>query len=121
MGSLIRVSDLSRASVFGFQISFVIRHSSFVISPMPDPAPNADLLRSLGRLVRGLSALFWGLPAALIVCFYTAKAEGLKSFGMVPLVPPLAATGLLVYGLWMLGGFQKQERVWRNALDRARL
>src|SRR6266700_3421322 len=85
---------------------------------MSDSAPNADLLRSLGRLVRGLSALFWGLPAALIVCFYTAKAEGLKSFGILP---PLAATGLLVYGLWQLGGFQKQERVWRNALDRARV
>ena len=35
---------------------------------MPDPAPNVELLRSLGRLVRGLSALFWGLPLALIVC-----------------------------------------------------
>ena len=25
--------------------------------------PNAELLRSLGKLARGLSALFWGLPA----------------------------------------------------------
>jgi hypothetical protein len=85
---------------------------------MPDPAPNAELLRSLGRLVRGLSALFWGLPITLIVCFHTAKAESLKSFGIVP---PLATTGLLVYGLWQLGDFQKQERVWRTALDRARV
>jgi len=83
---------------------------------MPDPTPNADLLRSLGRLVRGLSALFWGLPVALVVCFYTARAEGLKSFGMAP---PLVATGSLVYGLWQLGAFQKQERIWRNALDRS--
>ena len=29
---------------------------------MSDPAPNAELLRSLGQLARGLSALFWGLP-----------------------------------------------------------
>jgi hypothetical protein len=72
---------------------------------MPDPAPNSDLMRSLGRLVRGLSALFWGLPAALVVCFHTAMAR----------------TGLLVYGLWQLGAFQKQERVWRNALDFARI
>jgi hypothetical protein len=85
---------------------------------MPDPAPNAELLRSLGRLVRGLSALFWGLPITLIVCFYTAKAESLKTFGIVP---PLVTTGLLAYGLWQLGDFQKQERVWRTALDRARL
>jgi hypothetical protein len=85
---------------------------------MPHPAPNAELLRSLGRLVRGLSALFWGLPITLIVCFHTAKAESLKTFGIVP---PLVATGLLAYGLWQLGDFQKQERVWRTALDRAQL
>ena len=85
---------------------------------MPDAAPNAELLRSLGRLVRGLSALFWGLPITLIVCFHTAKADSLKSFGIVP---PLVTTGLLAYGLWQLGDFQKQERVWRTALDRARL
>jgi hypothetical protein len=85
---------------------------------MPDPAPNAELLRSLGRLVRGLSALFWGLPITLIVCFHTARADSLKSFGIVP---PLVTTGLLAYGLWQLGDFQKQERIWRVALDRARV
>jgi hypothetical protein len=85
---------------------------------MPEPAPNAELLRSLGRLVRGLSALFWGLPITLIVCFYTAKADSLRTFGIVP---PVATTGLLAFGLWQLGDFQKQERVWRAALDRATL
>lgn len=83
---------------------------------MADTAPNTELLRSLGRLVRGLSALFWGLPITLIACFYTAKGEWLKPFGIVP---PLVTTGLLAYGLWQLGDFQKQERVWRAALDRA--
>jgi hypothetical protein len=85
---------------------------------MPDPAPNAELLRSLGRLVRGLSALFWGLPISLIVCFHTAKADSLKSFGVVP---PLVTTALLAFGLWQLGDFQRQERVWRTALERARV
>ena len=85
---------------------------------MVDPAPNPELLRSLGRLVRGLSALFWGLPIALVVCFHTARADALKSFGIIP---SLLATGLLVYGIWQLGDFQKQERVWRNALERARI
>jgi len=83
---------------------------------MSDPAPNPGLLRSLGRLVRGLSALFWGLPAALVVCFYTARAEGFATLGILP---PLLCTGWLVYGLWNLGAFQKQERIWRYALDRA--
>ena len=80
--------------------------------------PNPELMRSLGRLVRGLSALFWGLPLALVVCVWTANPQWMKSFGVVP---PLVCTGLLAYGLLNLGAFQKQERVWRNALDRAQL
>jgi hypothetical protein len=98
--------------------SFFILHSAFCISPMSDPAPNPELLRSLGRLVRGLSALFWGLPTTLIVCAGTASAGWFEHYG---LVPPLATTGLLMFGLWQMGAFQKQERPWREALDRARL
>lgn len=85
---------------------------------MPDAPSNPELLRSLGRLARGLSALFWGLPAALIVCAGTARATWLNPPG---LLPALAATGLLLFGLWQMSGFQKQERPWRNALDRAKL
>ena len=87
---------------------------------MADSESNPELLRSLGRLVRGLSALFWGLPLSLIVCFHTAHArfDGVRSFGMIP---ALVSTGLLAYGLWQLGDFQRQERIWRNALDRARI
>ena len=69
---------------------------------MPDPAPNAELLRSLGRLARGLSALFWGLPVAFVVCVQTAKTE------LAPVVRHRAAaggTGLLLYGLWQMGTF----------------
>jgi hypothetical protein len=84
---------------------------------MPD-APQPELLRSLGRLVRGLSALFWGLPLALIVCVQTARTDWLRMF---TIFPPLAANGLLFYGLWQIGRFQKQERPWRAALDRAKL
>jgi hypothetical protein len=97
---------------------FRIVHFPFFIPDMPDPAPNVDLLRSLGRLARGLSALFWGLPVALIVCVQTAMAGWFRSFGVVP---PLAVTGLLLYGLWQMGRFQKQERPWRAALERAKL
>jgi len=85
---------------------------------MPDAPPNADLLRSLGRLARGLSSLFWGLPAALIVCVQTARADWLRS---LEIAPALATLGLLLYGLGEMGAFQKQERPWRAALDRARL
>lgn len=87
-------------------------------SSMNAPAPDPELLHSLGRLVRGLSALFWGLPAALIVCIGTAFAGW---FSVYNVLPPLATTGLLVFGLWQMDSFQKQERPWRNALDRAKL
>ena len=80
--------------------------------------PNAELLRSLGKLARGLSALFWGLPASLIVCAETARVELLKPVGIIP---ALVVNALLLFGLWQMGDFQKQERPWRNALDRAKL
>jgi hypothetical protein len=85
---------------------------------MPDAAPNPELLHSLGRLVRGLSALFWGLPVALIVCIGTAAAGWFPIYGVVP---PIASTALLLFGLWQLDSFQKQERPWHNALDRAKM
>jgi hypothetical protein len=80
--------------------------------------PNAELLRSLGKLARGLSALFWGLPASLIVCAETARIELLTPIGIVP---AFVVNLLLLFGLWQMSSFQKQERPWRNALDRAKL
>ena len=85
---------------------------------MADPAPNPELLRSLGRLVRGLSALFWGLPMALVVAVGTASAGWFRPYGILPL---MAVTGLLLFGVHQLGAFQKQERPWRQVVDRARL
>ena len=81
-------------------------------------SPHPPLLRSLGKLARGLSALFWGLPATLLVCAETASADWLKPMGFGP---ALVVNGLLVYGLWQMADFQKQERPWRQALDRAQL
>jgi hypothetical protein len=86
--------------------------------PMLEPAPNPELLGSLGRLARGLSALFWGLPLALVVCVQTAKGEWFEKFGVAP---PIAAMALLFYGLGLLSDFQKQERIWRAALERAKV
>lgn len=93
-----------------------------------------SLLPSLARAIRGLSALFWGLPIAL---FLTANVSlGMPSPGGVPSLPgslgsalgtlsaifPAAlAHGLLLYGLFLLRDFQPQERVWISALERARV
>lgn len=90
----------------------------FIILRMSDAATNPQLLRSLGKLARGLSALFWGLPASLLICVETARADWLKPLGFLP---ALAINALIVYGLWQMGDFQKQERPWRAALDRALL
>jgi hypothetical protein len=85
---------------------------------MPDAIPNAPLLQALGRLARGLSALFWGLPAWLIAAVRTAKAEWLAPWAVLPL---LALNAVLLFGLWQMSAFQPQERPWRAALDRAKL
>src|SRR5438552_7110195 len=83
---------------------------------MPEPAPKAELMSSLGRLVRGLSALFWGLPLSMVVCVKTAVSEWLRPTGIFP---PILSASLLLFGIFQLGHFQKQERVWRRALERA--
>jgi hypothetical protein len=84
---------------------------------MEEIAPQDELLRALGKLVRGLSALFWGLPIALLVCVRTAMSDRLRPFEMFW---PILAMGMLYYGLMLLGDFQRQERIWRRALDRAK-
>ena len=62
--------------------------------------------------------MFWGLPATLVVAAETARADWLKPLG---LLPGLATNGLLLYGLWQMGSFQRTERPWLRALDRAKL
>ena len=85
---------------------------------MPDSPPTPELLRSLGRLARGLSIVFWGLPIAVLVCVATAREDFLRPLNVAP---PMMALTWLLYGLIQLGQFQKQERVWRAALDRAKI
>lgn len=75
-------------------------------------------MRALGRLVRGLSAIFWGLPLTLVVGIQTARTEWLGSLGVFPL---LVATSLLFYGLLQMGYFRQEERIWMEALFRAKI
>ena len=84
---------------------------------MPESAPTPERLRSLGQLVRGLSVLFWGLPFALVVCV-TAQADYWRAFN---LFPGVVATAIPLYGLILLGRFRTEERIWVNALERAKL
>ncbi|MEW6156241.1 MAG: hypothetical protein AB1813_02345 [Verrucomicrobiota bacterium] len=97
---------------------------------MTELAAKAELMRSLGRLVRGLSSLFWGLPLALIVFGLISIQTLTASFPLnaltewiqsLKILPPVAVTGFLFYALMQLGSFQPQERVWQTALDRAKI
>ena len=92
------------------------------------PERHVVLLSSLRGLVRGLSCLFWGLPAALVVAVQTTRGDWLKPSGLASdtvtlvlgIAPVLLAMLLLLYGVWMMGNFQTQERIWMSALHRAR-
>ena len=90
-----------------------VAHPSILEAP-----PSPELLSALGRLARGLSVIFWGLPIALVVCVQSAKGDWFRPLGVLP---PMAATGLLFYGVNLLAHFQKQERVWGTALERVKL
>src|SRR5271156_2318508 len=83
-----------------------------------DPA-KADLMRALGRLVRGLSTLFWTIPLTLAADVETARTDWLDALGALSFAPALVLSGLLWYGLRQMRDFQRQERVWQVALHRA--
>ena len=84
---------------------------------MPEADRNVALLSSLRRLVRGLSVLFWGLPAALVIAVQTGKGDWLKPLGFAPIS---SAMLLLFYGTHLFGKFQTQERIWMTTLERAK-
>jgi hypothetical protein len=89
--------------------------------PLAHATPSPELMQALGRLVRGLSALFWGLPLAIVVSVQTLQASWFDNYGAFGFLGPVAVQGLLLFGLSEMGHFQVQERVWINALERARI
>ena len=76
------------------------------------------IMRSVVHLLRGLSALFWGLPLVLLA---EAHTELYAKGRWTVLMAPWAANGMLLFGLGQLHRFQMQERIWRSALDRVML
>jgi hypothetical protein len=81
----------------------------------------AELLRSLGKLVRGLSTLFWCLPLAIISQVETARAGWFGSLGAWAALPAILLNAALVVGLTQMHSFQKQERIWQFSLTRAEI
>ncbi|MFT4691064.1 MAG: hypothetical protein ACKVHO_18005 [Verrucomicrobiia bacterium] len=84
----------------------------------PLPPDQANLMASLRRLVRGLSALFWGVPIALLVCVQSSVTDWLRPLG---LIPPVLATGLVLFGVLESRFFRPNERIWQSALNRTRI
>lgn len=73
------------------------------------------VIPALASVVRGLSALFWGLPLVLLLDAKTALDDAWRTWGVVPV---FAASALLVFGLVQLRHFQPGERIWTAALER---
>lgn len=84
-------------------------------------AAKAELLRAMGQLVRGLSTLFWGLPVALLIYSETARTDWADFLGDAAFAPAMLAGAVLYHGLRQLRPFQKQERIWHHALNRAEI
>jgi len=72
----------------------------------------------LPGVLRGLSALFWALPLALL-------AFARHFLALIPtlydLVLPTLATGLALYGLLRMSAYRPGERIWRSALFRCQM
>ena len=81
----------------------------------PDPLP------SLARVVHGTSMLFWGLPFAMVVSIMATTSNWTDAVWPLGMLLPPVAFSMLWYGLWLLGSFQPQERVWQAALGQAKL
>ena len=81
-------------------------------------AAKAELRESLRRLVKGLSSLFWGLPLAVLICAQTSLNVILRPFGVLPAA---AATGLLLFGVIQLEGYQRHRADWIEALNKVKL
>ncbi|MFN0067520.1 MAG: hypothetical protein ACKVYV_07770 [Limisphaerales bacterium] len=86
--------------------------------PTAPPAPPsvddpARLRPALGRVARGLSAVFWGLPAAFLFTARTLLADWHHLAEMIPLgLAPL----VVAHGLGRLAEYQPQERIWRRTV-----
>jgi hypothetical protein len=81
----------------------------------------ADLKRALGRLARGLSTLFWCLPLALVAQMETGRTDWARFMGPFAFLPAFVLTAMLWLGFRRLRDFQKQERVWQQAVARAEM
>jgi hypothetical protein len=77
-----------------------------------DPA-GPQFFAELASVIRGLSALFWGLPLCLLAF---ARHFVVLWATLYDLMLPVASATLLLFGATMLGRLHKQERVWQRSV-----
>jgi hypothetical protein len=85
---------------------------------MPESDYQRQSLPTLGRVARGLSGLFWGIPAALLVSVKSATSDWFRPWG--PLMP-LLAHGLIFYSLFQIAALPPERGAWRDLVDRTKL
>jgi hypothetical protein len=72
-----------------------------------------EVLHGLAAAVRGLSAIFWGLPLALLAF---ARHFLVLWPTLYDLIFPTMAALLLLFGVHMLGRLHPRERIWQRAV-----
>ena len=71
------------------------------------------------RLIRGLSAIFWGIPLALLVCVRSAASAWLKPLDVLHTT---ASVALVCYGIWQFGYLHGvKSRAWTRTIDRCKM
>lgn len=90
------------------------RSSAHLLGDVREAGTIRDEARTgLAGVLRGLSALFWGLPLALLAFarHFLAVLPTLYDLAL-----PTVAAGLVFLGLVRLGDFQRRERIWQGSL-----
>ena len=71
------------------------------------------------RLIRGLSAVFWGIPLALLVCVRSAASVWLKPLDVLHTT---ASVALVCYGVWQFGYLHGvHSPSWTRTIDRCKM
>ena len=83
---------------------------SFVAPDVTHGDPPAGDLRDVIRVARGLSAVFWGMPLALLICVRASASNWLKT---PDAIHPVAALGLVCFGVWQLKHLRDVNPAWR--------
>lgn len=71
------------------------------------------------RVIRGLSAVFWGMPLSLLICVRSAATDWLRPYDVLYSVAALALVG---FGTWQLSWLHEiKDPRWSRHLERSKV